>query len=172
MNAYEVFGNWSLFVYLAGCFIAVALSLSYSTGNRLLPQTYGFWIASAFAIHHLIIPNAAHTWHFYWYLWNAMIAAFPVLLAHKAKDADASSKVKWLGVAAVLLCLVYALFSAYDHPLPGILYFYGGHTCEASQVACMIIWSGPVVPALGVLKKFILKRSKGSWMLNLLYLAK
>jgi hypothetical protein len=161
---YAAFGNWAFAIYLAGCFTAMVLAFRSPVGNRLLPQTYGAWIASAFAIHHFMIPNAAHTWHYWWYIWNAAIAGFTVVIAYMAKDAGSRKQVFWLGVAAAINCLIYAAFSANGHPLPGIYYFYIGHACEATQVASMIIWSGPVVPVLKKLQKIIFHTRIGPWM--------
>ena len=134
------------FLYLAGCFSAYGFSLRHQPDNRLLPQTYGMWIAAAFSAHHFLVPNAAQNWHYLWYVWNMGVAAFPVLPAYMLKDADARKPVIVFGVAATALCGVYALFSFMGQPLPGILFFYCAHVCEALQIISMVIWSGPVVP--------------------------
>lgn len=136
----------AFFVYLAGCFTAFALSLRAKPDNRILVQTYGLWIASAFAAHHFLIPNAAQTWFYKWYLWNAATSLFPVLPAYMLKDADARKPVAVFGIASTLLCMTYAAFSFFHSPLLGIVYFYVSHVCEACQVLSMIIWSGPVIP--------------------------
>ena len=159
---YTDFGTWSFFIYLSGCFTALALSLRSHIDNRVLVQTYGAWIAGAFAAHHFLIPNAAHTWHYLWYVWNAMIGAFPILPAFMLKDAAARKPVMFFAVADVLLCSSYALFSSVGIPLPGAFFFYIGHVCEASQVLSMIVWSGPVVPIFVRAWTAITKRSK-SW---------
>lgn len=136
----------AFFIYLVGCFLAVGLSLRAKPDNRILAQTYGLWIAAAFSAHHFLVPNAAQNWHYLWYVWNAGVSLFPILPAYMLKDAGARRPVAFFGAASTVLCLTYAAFSFFQNPLPGIIYFYGQHICEASQVLAMIIWSGPIVP--------------------------
>lgn len=161
---YGDFGLWAFFGYLAGCFTAFAFSLKGPSDNRLLPQTYGAWIAAAFAAHHFLVPHAAQNWHYWWYLWNAAIAAFPVWLARNMAQARARKPVMIFGTVAVFTCLVYALFSSYGSPLDGKVYFYIASICEGAQVLSMIIWSGPVVPIVERVWNTITRRITGSWM--------
>ena len=144
--SYADFGTWAFFAYLAGCFTAMVLSLRASPDNRILSQTFGLWIAAAFAAHHFLVPHAAGSWGYLWYVWNMTVAAFPILPAYMLKDADARKPVLWCAVISTSVCGVYALFSAMRQPLPGILFFYEQHVTEACQVISMVIWSGPVVP--------------------------
>lgn len=153
----------AFFIYLVGCFTALVLALRSSPDDRVLPQTYGAWIAAVFAAHHLLVPAAAQTWHYVWYVTNAFVDAFPILLAGMLKDAGARKPVMIFGVIATLNCLVFAAFSFSHHPLDGLIYFYIGNFCEAVQVLSMVIWSGPVVPLCVRAWKFATER-KWPWM--------
>lgn len=165
---YSLVNDWEFFSYLIGCFMAVMLSLHHKDGNRLLPQFYGAWIASAYAAHHLLLPHAAQTWHYGWYLWNGyVISLFPVILAYRQKDADARLPVMVFGLLTVALCSVYAFFSWLGQPLPGVGYYLGASIFEAIQVLSMIIWSGPVVPLFRKLIHHLTER-KDTWMRRVL----
>lgn len=157
---YADFNIPAFFFYLFGCFVAFALSLRSSPDNRVLAFVYGAWIAAAFAAHHFVVPHAAELWHYKWYVWNAGVAAFPVLLAYMLKDAGARVWVMGFGVLATLLCIVYAGFSAAGSPLPGHGYFIGATVCETCQVVSMVIWSGPVIPAVVKAWKSVSHRRK------------
>ena len=157
---YADFATWAFFIYLGGCFTALGLSLRSHIDNRVLVQTYGAWIAGAYAAHHFLVPQAAQTWHYWWYIWNAGVGAFPILPAYMLKDAAARKQVMFFAVVDVLLCSAYAVFSAAHQPLPGAFYFYVASVCEAAQILSMIVWSGPVIPLAVRAWTAITKRSR------------
>lgn len=164
MSLYVLFCERAFFFYLAGCFTTVTLSLRSTVGNRLLPQTYGAWIAAAFAAHHFLIPDAAQTWHYWWYIWQGwVIAPFPVAFAYVQKDAEARAPVMLMGMGMMGLCSLYAMFSALHHPLSGAVFFYAASAFEGGQILAMIIWSGPVIPLLRRIRIILKHWRKDTW---------
>lgn len=154
------FASWAFFFYLGGCFLALGLSLRSHIDNRVLVQTYGAWIAAAYAAHHFLVPHAALLWHQWWYVWNGAVGAFPMLPAYMLKEAGARKPVMVFAFITTMLCGTYALFSWAGSPLPGYFYFYVASLCEASQVLSMVIWSGPVIPLFVRAWTAITKRSR------------
>lgn len=135
--------------YLALCLLAWIFSWRQKEMARLQPLLYGLIVG----LWGLVSTGHASHFHFWWYLINAAVDIGITLVALAFYTSQRLPSSKWVatfGCAMVGLDLVYFVMASplIGHRLPGIIYFAGTNALESLQVGALVLFSGPVVPAL------------------------
>ena len=135
-------------LYMVGCGAAFWLA-SGRKQNWEQTAVYAITVMVFYAMSHAPVELGLPSYRMgpVWYLVNAGVHFYIVAYAWRAK-ADSSLWILRIGCAETALDLIYFAFAYIDHKLPGIGYFVGSSTCESLQVLMLILFSGPVLPAL------------------------
>lgn len=170
--SYADFGAWFFSAKLAGCFLAYCLALRGPRDSQVLTFAYGAWLAFIFGVTHTLLTDPAHDLKapqilgYWWYLFQAVAAAFVPACALALRQAGARLAILWLGVALVTVDLVFFTAAApwlVSHRLPGAWFFQTAATLEALQVLALIGLNRPARQAWRWAGKALTKHRRGSW---------
>ena len=133
--------------------------------NSEQTAVYAITIFVFYVISHLPAEVHAPSYRMgpFWYLINAAVDLFIVVYAWRVK-ADSSAWILRIGCIATAIDILYFGFAFIGDKLPGIGYFVGTSTCESLQVLMLVLFSGPVVPALRKLSHRI--AGALNWLIN------
>lgn len=135
-------------LYMVGCGAAFMLSRD-NKRNSEQTAVYAITIFVFYVIAHLPPEVQAPSYRMgpSWYLVNASVDFFILVYAWRVK-AQSSAWILRLACTLVALDILYFGFAYAGYKLPGVWFFVISSTCQSLQVLVLIVFSGPVVPAL------------------------
>lgn len=169
---YADFGAWFFTAKLAGCFIAFAIALRGSRDSQLMAFIYGAWTAFVYTLAHTLLTDpmnglrAPQILGYWWYLFQAIVAIFPVACVWSLQDAGARKTIVVLGLVLVAVNLVFFSAAApwlVGHRLPGRVFFDVTATLESLQVLALISLSVVARKKLRGLGHWIVKLWRWPW---------
>lgn len=170
---YTDFGTWFFAGKLMACFMAFAIDLQGTRDSRILVVTYAVWIAFVFALTHTLLVDPLTGRHapqilgYWWYLFQAVVALFPVLCASALKEAGARFAIIWLGLSICILDMVFFISATpwlIGHKLSGSLFFDAAASGETLQVIALLSLAKPGRQAARFLWGEITKKRRLPWM--------
>lgn len=145
--SYADFGSWFFVAKLAGCFTAYAVTLRGPRDSQVLTFTYGAWLTFVYGLTHTLLADpvlhltAPQVLRYWWYLFQALVALFPVVCALTLKEAGARRAVVTLGLVLTGVDLAFFIAAApwlVGRRLPGAAFFDLAATLETLQVLALL----------------------------------
>jgi hypothetical protein len=170
--SYVEFGDWFLVGKLTGCFLAFAIALRGHRDGVVLAIVYGSWVAFVYALTHTLITDPMHNLRapqilgYWWYLFQAIAAVFPVICVWSLTGAGAQRIFAALGLTLVAVDLTFFAAAApwlIGHRLPGWAFFDLAATLESLQVLALVFLNTVSRRGFARLGRSITKLGRWRW---------